>query len=356
MRKRKLLLLFLLPPLFLTGCWDKKDPEDRTFILALGIDQATDGCQFTFAPADIETGEAETYQAECRTLAAAVAKVDTKTSRKTDLGQLKTIIFSQDILENRRLLQSLLQEMERSQAISEKVMFLATEDSAADCTKAVMKEDGNTGLFLWDFYKNTAREVAVTKGMDLDTFLTERAERGGNGVIPRIAVKEDKIEVGGGIVLSKQDTYAMTNAEERGYLFLSGEAEGALLEAEYEGTVIPLEIGKCKAEYEFSLQAEDILCRINLPLEGTIQGGEGTLLSPEKRKELEQIFGERIKMEVLHTIKIAERAKIDLFGILPRMKQKEPSLTADVSDEALWRSLQFEVVPDLKLKDMGRKR
>ena len=148
----------------------------------------------------------------------------------------------------------------------------------------------------------------------------------------------------------------MTNAEERGYLFLSGDAEGALLEVEYEGAVIPLEIGKCEAEYEFFLQEENILCRITLPLEGTIQGGEGTLLSPEKRKELEQIFGERIKLEVLHTIKIAERAKADLFGILPRMKQQEPSLSTDISDEALWRSLRFEVVPDLKLKDMGRKR
>ncbi len=29
MYKGKLLLLSLLPPLFLTGCWDKKDPEDK---------------------------------------------------------------------------------------------------------------------------------------------------------------------------------------------------------------------------------------------------------------------------------------------------------------------------------------
>ena len=356
MRKRKLFLLFLLPPLFLTGCWDKKDPEDRTFILALGIDHGVGGCQFTFAPADIETGEAETYQAEGSTLAAAVAEVDTKISRKTDLGQLKTIIFSQDVLENRRTLQSLLQELERSQAVSEKVMFLATEGRASDCVKAVMEEDGKTGLFLWDFYKNTAGEVAVTKGMDLDTFLTEQAERGGNGVIPRISAKEGKIEVGGAIALSEGDTHTLTNAEERGYLFLLGEAEGALLEAEYEGGVIPLEIGKSHVQYDFSVQEEAILCSITLPLEGTIQGGDGTLLSPEKRQELEGIFVEHIKMEVLHTLKIAERIGTDLFGILPRMEQQEPSLTEGISEEALWRSLRFEVLPDLKLKDMGRKR
>ncbi|MBQ2879865.1 MAG: hypothetical protein IJE27_04140, partial [Anaerotignum sp.] len=238
MRKRKYLLLLLLP-FFLTGCWDQKDPEDRTFILALGVDRGEEGCQFTFAPADIETGEAETYQAESRTLAAAVAEVDTKISRQTELGQLKTIIFSRDILEHGEQLTALLQELERSQAISEKVMLLSTEGSAVDCVEAVMKEDGKTGLFLWDFYKNTAGEVAVTKGMDLDTFLTEQAERNGNGVIPRISVKDEKVEVGGAVALSQNGVFLLSDEEERGYLFLLGEAEGALLEAAHGRETIP---------------------------------------------------------------------------------------------------------------------
>ena len=90
---KKFVLLALAVPFFLTGCWDKKDPEDRAFIITLGVDTAAEnGCHFTFAPANIETGEAETYAAESETLSGAVAQVDTYTSRKTDLGQLKTVI------------------------------------------------------------------------------------------------------------------------------------------------------------------------------------------------------------------------------------------------------------------------
>ena len=356
MCKRKLLFLMLLPPLFLTGCWDKKDPEDRTFIVALGVDQGEEGCKFTFAPADIEKGEAKTYTADSRTLAGAVAQVDTRISRKTDLGQLKTIILSQDILEERTLLDALLQELERSQTVSEKVMLLATEDSASDCVDAVMAEDGKTGLFLWDFYKNTAREVAVTKGMDLDTFLTEQAEQGGNAVFPKISVKEEKLELGGGIAVSREQAYPLSDEEERGYLFLLGEAEGALLEAEYQGETIPLEIGKSDVEYDFAVQEGDLLCRVSLPLEGSLQGGEGTILSAEKQEEIEALFADRIKEEIEHTIKIAERAETDLFGILPRLYQREPALTKGISWEALWQSLVFEIQPQLELKDMGRKR
>ena len=47
---KKFVLLALAVPFFLTGCWDKKDPEDRAFIITLGVDAAENGCHFTFMP------------------------------------------------------------------------------------------------------------------------------------------------------------------------------------------------------------------------------------------------------------------------------------------------------------------
>ena len=120
MLKGKLLLLLLLPPLFLTGCWDKKDPEDRAFIITLGVDDAANGCVFTFAPANMAEGEGETYTARSETLAGAVAQVDYRSSRKTDLGQLKTVILGSDLLADSAKLESLLRELERSQTVSER--------------------------------------------------------------------------------------------------------------------------------------------------------------------------------------------------------------------------------------------
>lgn len=356
MHKYRLLLLALLPPLFLTGCWDKKDPEDRIFVMSLGVDHSSAGTRFTFAPANIETGEAEPYTAESKTLAGAVAKMDTRTSRKTDLGQLKTIILSADFLQEKENLEALLQELERNQIISEKVMLLATEDSAEDCVKAVMKEDGKTGLFLWDFYKNTAREVAVTKGTDLDVFLTERKERNGNAVLPRISLQEEKLELGGGVAITSEEVYPLSNKKERGYLFLMGEAEGALLEGKYEGETLPLEVGRTDAKYDFAMEEGNILCVVTLPLEGTLQGGKGAFYSAEEQKKIETMFEEIIKEEILHTLKTAERAEKDLYGILPRLYQAEPELTEGLSEEGLWRMLKFEIRPELELKDMGRKR
>ena len=343
-------ILLLLLPLLLTGCWDKKDPEDRVFILALGVDRAEENYGFTLAPADIEKGEAEVYTATAKTLAGAVAQIDTFTSRKTDLGQLKTIILSRDILEERRLMEGLLQELERSRTVSAKVMLLASEGSAADCVEAVMQEDGDSGLFLWDFYKNTAREVAVTKGMDLDTFLTEREERGGNIVLPRISLQAEKLRLGGGIAVSSNKIYSFSDRAERGYLFLLGEAEGALLEEQYGAEILPLEIGKSEVSYEFLPLEEGICCWVTLPLEGTLQGGSDNFLSAEERKEVEVLFSECIKEELLYTMGQAKEA--DLFGILPRLRQQSPKL----AEGAEWKDISFVFQPELSLKDAGRKR
>ena len=78
----------------------------------------------------------------------------------------------------------MLEELERGNALSEKVMVLGTENAADACVNAIAEADSSTGLFLWDFYKNTAQEVAVTRGMDLDMLLTELGEQGGSTVLP----------------------------------------------------------------------------------------------------------------------------------------------------------------------------
>lgn len=346
MYKKWALLTFLLP-LFLTGCWDKKDPEDRAFIITLGADATKEGCRFTFAPANIETEEP--YLAESKTLAGAVAQVDTRSSRKTDLGQLKTVILGKELLQDSKKLDSLLGELERSQAVSEKVMLLAA-DSAAECVERVMKEDSRTGLFLWDFYKNTAGEVAVTRGMDLDTFLTERTEQG--SVLPRIRVAEDRLQLGGGMALSANGVSLWDEAEERGYLFLLGAAEGAVPEAEDRGESLPLCITKTKAGYAFRQAGDAILCDITLLVKGSLQGGQG--ISAQRRQELEKKYNEIIKKEVEHTIKIAKTEKTDWFGILPRLRRAMPN--ASESDAQLWERLAVRVSPRVEITDMGRKR
>ena len=72
MRQLKFALIALLP-LFLTGCWDGRDPEDRAYVITMGIDKGEDGLLVTFAPAKTTEGNAQSvYRVNGDTLTAAV--------------------------------------------------------------------------------------------------------------------------------------------------------------------------------------------------------------------------------------------------------------------------------------------
>lgn len=179
MRQLKFALIALLP-LLLTGCWDGRDPEDRAYVITMGIDKGEDGLLVTFAPAKTTEGNAQSvYPVTADTLTAAVADADSRSSRGVYLGQLRTVVFGKSLLADKAAFEAVLEELERGNALSEKVMVLGTENAADACVDTIAQADSSTGLFLWDFYKNTAQEVAVTRGMDLDMLLAELGEQGG---------------------------------------------------------------------------------------------------------------------------------------------------------------------------------
>ena len=73
MRQLKFALIALLP-LLLTGCWDGRDPEDRAYVITMGIDKGEDGLLVTFAPAKTTEGNAQSvYPVTADPLTAAVA-------------------------------------------------------------------------------------------------------------------------------------------------------------------------------------------------------------------------------------------------------------------------------------------
>lgn len=109
MKLWKILIVCLFSSFLLTGCWDRKDPEDRAFFITIGADTAEAGYRFSFAPVGTEEG-AEPFGIEAATLADAVAQMDCRSSRKTDLGQLKTVILGGRLLEEQEKVTLLLSE------------------------------------------------------------------------------------------------------------------------------------------------------------------------------------------------------------------------------------------------------
>ncbi len=353
MRKTITLLLLILP-FCLTGCWDGKDPEDRSYIITLGVDRTEDGLLFTFAPAKTTDGETKVYSMQADTLAKAVARADSHSSKEVYLGQLKTVVFGKALLEDKTAFAGITEELLRGVAVSEKVMILATEADAKSCVDAITEIDHSTGLFLWDFYKNTANEVAVTRAVDLDIMQTDLQVQKGSLILPRMTVTEEGISLGGGIALHNATyAFALSDDMEQYALLLLGEGDGAVLEAEYGQTAIAFEIRKNKVSYDYTEQDGNLHCAVSVKLMGGITGADGQSMSEQKnRTEVQNLFANIIKINLENTIKtVQQKTDGDVFGLWARLQRMCPKLY-DANKN--WQDLDIAVECQVILDDTGR--
>ena len=252
------------------------------------------------------------------------------------------MILSRELLSDEKRLSRLLEELERERSISKKVLLLGTEEKAADCVSAIGKRDG--GLFLWDFYKNTAEEAAVTKALDLDTLLAERAE-GDGAVFPLISFTEVGLRIGGGLAVCGGKTALLKGAAERGSLFLVGEGKGVLLEGK-----LPLRVRKSKTEYSFFRRGEKLCCILTVKAEGEFSGSGGK--AEERRAE--RFFERVIRREAEQAL--SETAECgDVFGILTEAYRQSPDLLRGKTRAELWQEMEISVRPEVRLRTLERK-
>lgn len=341
-------LLCLCQIVCLSGCIDGNDPENLEYIITLGVDVAEDGYEFSFVPAKTRTTDTALLSATGKTLAEGVASLNRENPRKTELGQLKMIVLSKEVLMDEGYL-TLLAEWERSQDVSGTVMLLATEDTAADCLQAILAGDGETGLFLWDFYENTAEDVAVTWGEDLDGFLSSVDEQNGCGILPKISVTEDALSLGGGLLLVDQKYVSTLNTEDAlGYALLCGEGDGAVLVA--DGMPMSFRIMDNRVSYSVEQMEDMLLCTIEIMVEGDVlSSGNLELFDGDTSDTMEELFGELIKSEVEHTIEVAKDAgALEALGIGRKIRQNYLEF-----DEATT-EFQLAVEVSVDLEDFGR--
>ena len=365
--------ILFLAVCFLSGCWDNKEMEDRSYIITMGIDKSTDDNRYviTLAPAQLSSmnsGE-ESSSSEAPekgiivkgdTIATAIRQADTYSSRQVYLGQLKTVVLGKELLQEKEYLQSVLDELERNQDISGKIILLGTKGTAKECIDAILEADASTGLFIWDFYKNTAQDVAVTRKLDLETFLREIRSSSGSSILPKIEATEQGIKIGGGIVISNYAFIgSLTGKQEEGVLLLKGMGKGAVIDGIWKNNTIPMWIYKNKSKLYFSEQNNELFCHIQLFIEGSAEGSSlesKSIFDSDSLTELENIFEIIIKSEIENTIALAQKNyKKDIFDIASELKKKYFELYNKYGTDAneMIQNMHFDVSVSVKIRTIG---
>ena len=112
----KLLFIFFLATIFLSGCYDKVELEDRDFVMSLGID-LNENSENKISLSAITTNDYK--QEECNILTSfgktfdeALENLDNISNKKIYLGHTKLIVLSEKVLKNQYLFKEIINSSE----------------------------------------------------------------------------------------------------------------------------------------------------------------------------------------------------------------------------------------------------
>ena len=342
MKITKFIIIFIVC-IFLTGCWDKVELEDRGLVLSLGLDKynsdKNDNQLIYKVSMDIpnisstsgsneslisETGkEAEQKKdikaAAGETIYSAIKLVDSYTSQRLYYGHTKAVVLGQKIIENETYLKETIDALERNQEISRKLIVLATKGDAYDILSSIPEERG-LGIFINDFYKNNMYNTSFTFRQDLESII-QGLLLTGNTIIPEIESKNGDIQISGFAVIKDYKLVSWIDKDmSKNFLWFNKTKNiGGEVSVLFEEGYVPLKIATNNIKMYIKEGEGGIIANIDIDINGNI--GEYTLsrsimLDTDKHKILQQEYSEKIKKDVLDFLDIMQNnLNTDIIGL-----------------------------------------
>ncbi|MBQ2680231.1 MAG: hypothetical protein IJF98_08540 [Firmicutes bacterium] len=287
--KNKIYFLFLLIPLFLTGCWDLAEIENRNYVINLGIDNENDEYIVTYGLAwnDDETHLGSVKTASGENLSFLIENADISSEKSTFLGHAKTLILGENVLKDKDMLQEVISTLKNNKDLSSKVLIMECHGKASDAVNAISEEKQ---MYIWNFYRTNANNMGHIQKTTFDN-IKAQMETGGTAIIPFIKVENDEIIFYGCGIISDGILQKNFNQRESEFIYiLNGCGKGSLFEEEdYLFKV---------SENKRKIKNENGILKIILNMKGKVIYNKNEVSPEEIESKLETEISDFMKKEV----------------------------------------------------------
>lgn len=272
----KKIFLILVCALALGGCSHKVELEDRSFVMAAGIDKWADSLKLSYAFPDysqVTEQDKGTEEKQDGTVAKSFYEGELKFNASSDkvlnYAHLKAIILSKDMLRYHERLFPMLRYLENENVISANTLIFVCDGRAADIINTDGQVDGSLGIYLKDMYESN-QYLTEQKSVTLGDMIRHWHNGDETLLIPVLKVKEKKPEISSYAILHNMAYKGDMSIKQSDLLFL---AKG--IKADYytqiEGYDIQIRPGQ--TEYSFQTSGKTPGIRTDLKFEMRIPNG-----------------------------------------------------------------------------------
>lgn len=372
--------------LLLTGCWDRRELQERSFVLAVGIDMADAGGKPGLEPEQeakvkktetfVQSNGTKRYRLSLQLLKLAPGgeeKDDSKTYVISNTGEsffemvrdmlgqsskslwfehLQVIVISEAVLKQTGL-NEILDFFKRDSEMRSRIKIYVTSGTARSLLEYNPPSKEAGGIFLADLIRLHARNNHIAGSRTDLGYTVQYFDTGSNILLPRIELADKVIKLGGSAVFKKDkfigyaDEYAIA-----GLKFMYGTEESAIIVTDspkHPGQQIAFELFRDDTRLTPHVENGTIYFTLDINMYGNvgeIQGdiGKDNTLNPQYIHELEAAFAQEIKHNVLYADNVfRNEMKVDCISkFAAKMKAYEPDTWEQVKDQ--WDEI-FPTIP-----------
>ncbi len=367
----KRIIIFILIALFLTGCWDKVEIDQRAHISALGIDKYTPETDdeelvghhiYTFAFPELKKENAEDIVVSSvgENLYSVSRIMASRSNKEFFLGHLRTVVIGVDIAREPGDFRHILDGIENNEFLSRRVVLALTEDSAAEIIKIVPSMENKLGEFIAEIFRRPDRIPRIVGGSVGDIF--RDLHESGNTIIPKVIPGETDVKVaGGGIINNFKFKGWLGEMETAHLLVLKGETKCLCgMSVEHKGFRIPVALRPKKPKTSLIRDKDNIKILIEVEMEGDVRqtyfDTKEDMLEVEFVKEIEHAMTKATEQRAMDTInKIQKEFETDVIGIDRYLRQFHYKLWKEVEEDwqDIFPNIDIDVSFNIKIRRIG---
>lgn len=188
---RKLALFFgtLITAVLLCGCYAEREPQNRNYIMCIGIDSAPEGSlKISYGFPDLsaltgtDAGEAEPVRViAAASVVEASELLDASSDKTTDYSQMPVILMGKDLFEDQEKRRQVMDELAAEKTIRRTALIACAEHTAEEILQADDDVHGSVGVFVYELCQNNYENKGCTMSI-LENFIGGRT--GDETVIP----------------------------------------------------------------------------------------------------------------------------------------------------------------------------
>ncbi|MFD2629593.1 Ger(x)C family spore germination protein [Oceanobacillus kapialis] len=378
--KRKVFLL-LITAMFLAGCWDRVDIEERGFIVGTAIDFVDQKSENKYEvmmtnqfviPSGLgsitQGGKGQKAFMNVSRSGVSLFRTNRKFSQINSqvpfYQHLKVLVISSEILEIPHLFSDVMDFYIRDHAMRRSIRLVVTEGEANEILELKPENVDVPAMYLDDLMESTDKNTSTIKPTHIGE-VQEQILNQQSYVLPVIK-REGFLAEYGGVVVIKGETNQMVGAlnedETSGLGFMDGSTEGGVLEIEVDGELVAVEIMEIQQKLKMEgKKLPNVKADINIEIKGNIAEhfGVESVLEEKYVQKIERAAEAKVKELTTKTIEKAQQElHTDFLGISKTLYESHYDFWQKVKDnwgkgENYFSNATIQIKPNVEIDRVG---